>query len=315
MASGSKVVVYAALAGNLAIALTKFAAAWWTGSSAMLSEGFHSTVDTTNQALLLLGLWRASRPPDEGHPFGHGMELYFWGFVVALMIFALGGAVSIYEGVQKLTEGGELKNAWVNFLVLGISAVLEGVTFTFAVREIRRQQPGHGLWTAARRSKDPSVFAVLVEDSAALTGIALAAAGVALTVLTGNAMFDGAASIAIGLVLMGAAAFLSRETLSLLTGEAASKQVVSDSRAVIDADDRVARVSEVLSMHLGPSDILLAVSIDFKDELDADAVEVAARDLTEALKNRHPEIHRVYLRPLRETDQPDGRRAAGAAPA
>ncbi|MEW5421857.1 cation diffusion facilitator family transporter [Amorphus sp. 3PC139-8] len=299
MASGSKHVVYAALAGNLAIAVTKFAAAAWTGSSAMLSEGIHSTVDTSNQAILLLGMKRAQRPPDARHPFGHGMEIYFWAFVVALLIFALGGALSIYEGVERLLHPEPIHQPWVNFLVLGIAIAIEGSVFRIAWKELRHQQPNRSIWQALRLSKDPSVFAIFCEDAAALAGLTVALLGVGLAYFLHMPVFDGIASILIGLILVATAVFLARETLSLMTGEAASTALLSDIRGVLTADPRVLELGEVLTMHLGPSEVLVAVSLDFDETLSGEEVETTMRELTRALESSRDEISRVFLRPVR----------------
>jgi cation diffusion facilitator family transporter len=297
--SGSRKVIYAALAGNLAIAVTKFAAAGYTGSSAMFSEAIHSAVDTGNQGLLLLGLRRAARPPDPQHPFGHGMELYFWAFVVALLIFSLGGAFSIYEGIQKIWTPEPMRNAWVNYAVLGLAIVFEGFSFRVALREFRRMHLGERLWSAIRASKDPSVFAVLLEDSAALVGLFIAIIGVALSQWLEMPALDGVASIVIGALLVGTAVFLARETLSLLTGESASRRSLADVRTVLQADPRVAAVDELLSMQLGPREVLLAVTIDFRDDLNGEEVERAAAELTLAVEAGHPEITRLFMRPRR----------------
>ncbi|WP_046863618.1 cation diffusion facilitator family transporter [Microvirga massiliensis] len=299
---GSRKVIYAALAGNLAIAATKFAAAWWTGSSAMLSEAIHSTVDTCNQGLLLLGLKRAARPPSPSHPFGHGMEIYFWAFVVALMIFALGGAFSIYQGLHKIAAPEPIHDPWINFAVLGASIVFEGLSFRVALRELRAVRPGVPLWQAVKGSKDPSVFSVAVEDAAALTGLVVALLGVGGAYLLDQPVLDGVASVAIGCVLVLAAAFLARETLSLMTGESASRTVLHCVDSIVTADPRVNRVEEVLSMHFGPDDILIALSIDFRDELNGAQIEEAARDLITALERADPSITRVFLRPVSRAD-------------
>jgi cation diffusion facilitator family transporter len=299
MAKGeSKKVVYAALAGNLAIAATKFAAALWTGSTAMLSEAVHSTVDSGNQLLLLLGLARAARPPTPRHPFGHGMELYFWAFVVALLVFALGGAFSIYEGWHKIAAPEPLERVWVNFVVLGASMVFEGLSFRIAWREFRAVHAGQSMWSAIRRSKDPSVFAVLLEDGAALIGLGLAAAGLGFAVWLDLPSLDGVASVGIGMLLILTSAILANETRSLLTGEAAAPSVVEDVRRLLCADPRVASVQEILSMHLGPSEILLGVTLDFHDTLSGGAMEAAAGELTHRVERAHPEITRLFLRPL-----------------
>ncbi|MDO9711558.1 cation diffusion facilitator family transporter [Paracraurococcus lichenis] len=296
---GSRTVILAALAGNCAIAATKFAAALWTGSSAMLSEAIHSSVDTGNQGLLLLGLRRAARPPSARHPFGHGMELYFWAFVVALMIFALGGAVSVYEGWQKIRAPHPVEGAWINFAVLGASVLFEGLSFRVALREFRRAHAGEPFWSAIRRSKDPGVFAVLLEDAAALAGLLIALVGLGLAEWLALPVLDGVASIGIGLLLVASAGFLANETRSLLTGEAASPRTVAAIREMLLADQRVAAVEELLSMHLGPTEVLVAVTIDFRDDLPGGEVERAAAELTRRVEQAHPEVTRLFLRPRR----------------
>lgn len=293
--SGSHKVVFAALAGNLAIAVTKFIAALLTGSSAMLTEAIHSTVDTGNQGLLLLGLARAGRPPSQTHPFGYGMELYFWSFVVALMIFALGGAVSVYQGVHKILAPEPIDRAWINFLVIGLAIVFEGGSFLVAWREFKAVRGDVPFFRALKGSKDPSIFAVLLEDGAALLGLALAALGVAGSVL-GLAWADGAASVAIGVLLVLIAAFLANETRSLLTGEAAAPRIVENVRQALDRDPRVESVTEVLSMHLGPREILLGVTLDFCDDLTAAQIEDAADDFAALIQGVDDRITRVFVR-------------------
>lgn len=293
--SGSHKVVFAALAGNLAIAVTKFAAALLTGSSAMLTEAIHSSVDTGNQGLLLLGLARANRPPSQSHPFGYGMELYFWSFVVALMIFALGGAVSVYQGVHKILRPEPIDRAWINFAVIGLSALFEGGSFVVAWREFKTLRGEVPFFRALKGSKDPSIFAVLLEDGAALLGLCLAALGVAGSV-AGLAWADGAASVAIGVLLVLIAAFLANETRSLLTGEAAAPRIVEAVREALARDARVENVAEVLSMHLGPREILLGVTLDFQDQLTAGEIEDAADDFAALIRGVDPRITRVFVR-------------------
>lgn len=297
MASGSKLAIYAAAAGNLAIAASKFAAFAFTGSSAMLTEAVHSLVDTGNQALLLVGLRRAARPPDSGHPFGHGMELYFWGFVVAMLMFSLGGAFSIYEGVLKIIRPEPLKRSWVNFVVLGLAIVFEGGSLAVAWRENRRRFPGQPLLSSVRTSKDPSLFAVLLEDSAAIAGLLLALVGVTLASLLDLPWADGVASVAIGLLLVVVAIFMANETRSLLTGEAASPAAVAEVRGILVADPRVVEVIEVLSMHLGPREVLVGVTIDFDDDLPGGEIEQAVQELSGRIRAARPEITRLFLRP------------------
>ncbi|MGE5565339.1 MAG: cation diffusion facilitator family transporter [Parcubacteria group bacterium] len=293
----SKLAIYAAAGGNLAIAVSKFVAFFFTGSSALLTEGIHSVVDTGNQGLLMLGLTRAAKPPDAGHPFGHGMELYFWSFVVALMIFALGGAFSVYEGVQKVMEPEPMSRPWINFLVLGVAIVFEGASFTIAMREHRRRNPVGRFLSTVRRSKDPSLFAVLLEDAAALIGLVFALVGVTAASVLHVPQADGIASVAIGLLLTAVAIFMANETRSLLTGEAAAASVVDDVRRILERDDRVKRVIEVLSLHLGPQEILVGVTIDFRDDLPGGALEKAADELSDRIQDAQPCITRLFLRP------------------
>jgi cation diffusion facilitator family transporter len=294
--NSSTTVVYAALAGNLAIAATKFVAFALTGSSAMLTEAIHSSVDTGNQGLLLLGLARARKPPSQTHPFGYGMEVYFWAFVVALLIFALGGAFSIYEGVLKIVRPEPIERAWINFLVIGLAVLFEGGSFLVAWKEFKVVRQETPFFRAIRRSKDPSIFAVLLEDGAALTGLAIAALGVAGSAVFGVPWADGAASVAIGVLLVGVAIFLANETRSLLTGESASPRIIEAVRGMLAADPRIETVAEVLSMHLGPSEILLGVTLDFHDTLTAGEIEDAADDFAARIRAIDPRITRVFVR-------------------
>jgi cation diffusion facilitator family transporter len=294
--NSSTTVVYAALAGNLAIAVTKFVAFALTGSSAMLTEAIHSSVDTGNQGLLLLGLARAKKPPSETHPFGYGMEVYFWAFVVALLIFALGGAFSIYEGVLKILRPEPIERAWINFLVIGLAVLFEGGSFWVAWKEFKVIRKDTPFLRAIRRSKDPSIFAVLLEDGAALAGLAIAALGVAGSAVFAIPWADGAASVAIGVLLVLVAIFLANETRSLLTGESASPRVVESVREMLAADPRVDTVAEVLSMHLGPQEILLGVTLDFHDALTAGEIEDAADDFAVRIREIDARITRVFVR-------------------
>jgi cation diffusion facilitator family transporter len=294
--NSSTTVVYAALAGNLAIAATKFVAFALTGSSAMLTEAIHSSVDTGNQGLLLLGLARARKAPSQTHPFGYGMEVYFWAFVVALLIFALGGAFSIYEGVLKILRPEPIGRAWINFVVIGLAVLFEGGSFLVAWKEFRVLTRGTPFLRAIRRSKDPSVFAVLLEDGAALAGLAIAALGVAGSAMFGIAWADGAASVAIGVLLVAVAIFLANETRSLLTGESASPRIVEAVREMLAADPRIDTVAEVLSMHLGPQEILLGVTLDFHDDLTAGEIEDAADDFATRIRAIDARITRVFVR-------------------
>jgi cation diffusion facilitator family transporter len=292
---GRKKVVYAALAGNLAIAATKFAAAALTGSSAMLSEGVHSLVDTGNQVLLLHGLRRARLPADERFPFGHGKEIYFWSFVVALLVFAVGAGVSFYEGVHHLLHPEPIMRPMVNYVVLAIAALFEGGSWAFAYREFRDAKGERGWMDAIRRGKDPTHFAVLFEDTAALAGIAAAFVGVLGQHLTGSALFDGGASIVIGAILAATAFLLARETKGLLIGESANREVVAKIRRVASSHREIPRVHEVLTMHMGPQFILANVSVEIACGVPrAQAHELLDR-LDREIKAADPRIKRVFI--------------------
>lgn len=286
----------AALAGNLAIAVSKGVAFALTGSSAMLTEAIHSCVDTGNQMLLLLGMRRAKRPPDERHPFGHGLEAYFWAFVVALMIFALGGAVSVWEGLHKLRNPEPIDRPWINYIVLGLAILFEGGSFAVAWREFGKVRRGAPFLLSLGRSKDPNIFAVLLEDLAALIGLVMALAGVAGSSVFGWEQADGLASIGIGLLLIAIAVYLANETRSLLSGEAASEDVLDRVREALTSDPRVTAVGRLDSMHLGPEEILLGVTLVLRDDLSATEVGRAVDELTARLKAVDPRINRVFLR-------------------
>ena len=291
----SKKVIFAALAGNGLIAITKFAAAAMTGSSAMLSEAIHSVVDTGNQGLLLYGMRRANRPRDERHPFGYGMEIYFWAFVVAILIFAVGAAVSIYEGVHKLSDPSEITSPYINYIVLGFAMVFEGVAWTIAYREFAKIKGERGIFEAVRRSKDPTVFTVLFEDSAAMLGLIVAFIGVLLTTSFGLAWADGAASVLIGVILGGTAILLAYETKGLLIGEAASQKLITSIREILKSHQSVIHVNELRSMHMGPNDILIALSLDFDDNILAGDVEKQISKLEQQIKKSHGEVKHLFI--------------------
>ena len=292
---GSKRVIYAALVGNLLIAVTKFGAAVVTGSSAMLSEAVHSIVDTGNQGLLLYGLRRAQRPPDEAHPYGYGMELYFWTFVVAILIFGLGAGVSVYEGVQKLLHPHPVTNPAVSYIVLAVAMVFEAVAWTIAFREFRKQKGRGGYIDAIRDSKDPAVFTVLFEDSAAMAGLIFAFAGVRAAELLEMPALDGIAAICIGAILAIVAALLAYEAKGLLIGEAATPAVLRGIRKIIDEEAGILHLNEILTMHLGPQDVLLNLSLDFSDKLSSREVEESISRMEISVKKAYPEVTRVFI--------------------
>ena len=295
MASGSKKVIYAALVGNSLIAVTKFAAAAFTGSSAMLSEGVHSLVDTGNQVLLLLGLRRAALPPDETFPFGHGKEIYFWTFVVATSIFGVGAGVSMYEGISHLFHPQEIANPEINYLVLLLAMLFEGVAWHMAFQEFNKEKGEMGAVEAIQRGKDPTLFAVLFEDSAAMAGLVVAFLGISLGQFTGWLWLDGAASVVIGLILAGTAIWLARETMGLLIGESASHEVVQGIRNIAGGVPGVEEVNEVLTLHMGPDFVLVNLSVDFDDRLDATRIEGCIESITRDLRRDYPEVKRVFV--------------------
>ncbi len=295
MASGSKKVIIAALIGNALIAVTKFFAAAITGSSAMLSEGIHSLVDTGNQVLLLYGLKRAAKPPDENFPYGYGKEIYFWCFVVSILIFALGGGISIYEGILHIRYPQPISNPTINYIVLGLAIIFEAVAWYFAFREFNRVRGQWGFLEAIQRAKDPTIFVVLFEDSAAMLGLVVAFVGIWLTQATGILVFDGIASVTIGLILFGTAIWLAYETKGLLIGESANRSVVRGVREIIAAKLNVNHVNEVLTMHMGPDFILANISVDFKNELTADEMEREIATIDFAIKQSYPQIKRVFV--------------------
>lgn len=301
MAHSTKVIL-AAAGANLAIAAAKFGAWVFTGSSAMLTEGIHSLVDTGDQALLLYGEKRGERPPDASHPFGYGLEVYFWSFVVALMIFALGGAVSVYEGVHKLQHPEPITKAWVNFLVLGASLVFEAASLVIAFKAFNKtRKPGRRILASVRRSKDPTIFTVLLEDSAALAGLTIALVGVTGAGVFGLVWADGAASIAIGVLLVGVASFLAYETRSLLTGEAASDDLVRVIRETIERRPEVESLADVLTLQLGPRHILVVICLHLRPTGE---VTGSATQVIEAVKGCDPRIGRVFLSPRQTEPQP-----------
>ena len=295
MSSGSKKVIIAALIGNTLISITKFGAAAVTGSSAMMSEGIHSLVDTGNQILLLYGLKQAAKPADADFPFGYGKEIYFWSFIVAILIFALGGGISIYEGIMHLGHPEPISNPMINYVVLGLAMVFEGAAWYFAFREFKQVKGKWGYLEAIQRAKDPSIFVVLFEDSAAMLGLAVAFAGVALSQYTGILWFDAVASIIIGLILFGTAIWLAYETKGLLIGESANRSVITAIREILQAGDHIEHVNEILTMHMGPDYILANISVDFNDNISADEIEKSIAEIDVKIKQQHPQIKRIFI--------------------
>ena len=305
MADGSTLSVVGALVGNMAVAGIKFFAYLVSGSSAMLTEAIHSLVDTLNQVLLLFGLHESRKPPDPNHPFGHGLEFYFWTFVVALLIFAIGGAIGIYQGLHKFAHPARVTHAWLNLGVIAVSAVIEFASLFVSLKAARQSQspllrrivPTLNVLELMHQSKDPGIYETLAENAAALLGLVFATLGVIGSAWFGWLHADAIASLAIGALLVGVAAYLAAETRSLMTGETASEPVLAEIRRIFDSDKRVSEVCEIQSMHLGPQDILVAATLDFRDDLTAPELEKAADELTGQLRAAEPRITRVFIRP------------------
>ena len=294
--NASKVSLYGGIAANIAIAISKFVAAYFTGSSAMLSEGIHSLVDTGNSGLLLYGTARSQRPPDAGHPFGHSKELYFWGLIVAVLIFAIGGGMSFYEGIKHMQHPEPLEDATWNYVVLGLSFLFEGLAFYLSVKALLAQaEPNVGFVKMLRTSKDPAVFASVMENLAALLGLALAGIGVFLGHLLNNPYFDGGASIAIGLLLMLVAIFLVGRTKALLVGAGVDAPTLSNIERIANAQGTVRAIRSPLTMYLGPSDVLLALDVDFDPNLSASEIVTAIDQLQDAIRAEHPEVQRIFI--------------------
>jgi cation diffusion facilitator family transporter len=295
--SSSRTVIYAAIAGNLLVALTKFGAAAWTGSSAMLSEGIHSVVDTGNEVLLLYGLQRAKIRPDREHPLGYGREIYFWSFVVALLVFAVGAGFSFYEGLAQIAHPTPIRNPATNYVVLVLSALFEGATWWIALRNFKGQTRYSDLFGAIRDSKDPPSFMVLFEDSAALVGLSLAFAGTALSVGLGLPVLDGVASVLIGLVLAVTAALLARETKGLLIGERANQGIIDAITRLAEDIEGISHANGILTVHLAPQQIVVALSLEFDDELRTSDIEAKVGELERSVCRLHPEVVALFVKP------------------
>jgi len=298
----ANIVLFGALFANLGIAIAKFVAAAITGSSSMLSEGVHSLVDSGNQVLLLYGQAKAKRPADARHPFGYGRELYFWAFVVAILIFAVGAGISIYEGWIHYRDPEPLRDPTINYVVLALAFLLEGASWGIAVRAFDRNRSGLGWWQAVRRSKDPAGFIVLFEDSAALAGLLIAALGIWLSHATGDARIDGIASIAIGLILAGVAALLAREAKELLIGEAADPALIETIWRIVESHEEISAVNHVRTVHTAPESVFVAVSADFDDALMMGDAETLIETIEAELKAASSNISSIYIRPEKRED-------------
>ena len=291
----SKKAIYAALIGNSLISISKFWASAYTGSSTMFSEAIHSVVDTGNQWLLLYGLKSSKKPADPSHPFGYGMEVYFWSFVVAILIFGLGAGISIYEGIDKIRYPEPVSDPWVNYIVIGLATVFESAALGVAVYEFRKTKGDMGWIQAIRRSKDPAIFTVIFEDSAALLGLIVAGACLFFSDILELPILDGIGSVFIGLILAVTASLLAFECKGLLIGESADKDVETGIRAILQSEAKILHINEVLTLHFGPNDILLTISLDFVDKISSESIEQSISSLEYQIKNKYIQVKRVFI--------------------
>jgi len=294
-AGGSKIAIYGAIGANVAIAVSKFVAAFFTGSSAMLSEGIHSLVDSGNGILILYGVKQAEKPADARHPFGRSKELYFWSLIVAILVFSVGGGMSFYEGVKHLQHPSPITDPTWNYVVLGLSLVFEGISCFLAFREFNKDRGDSGFWETLGRSKDPSVFAILMEDLAALVGLVIALLGVYFGHLLNNPYFDGGASICIGVLLVSVAIFLIYKTKGLLVGEGVDDATLDGLEALANQDKAVEAIRRPLTMYMGPKDVVLALDVDFHDHLSANEIEQAVSRLQQSIRAKYPDFKRIFI--------------------
>lgn len=295
MASGSTVAILGALASNIAVAITKFIAASVTGSSAMVSEGIHSVVDAVNTLLILIGSRRSQKPASDMHPFGHGKEIYFWTLVVAISLFAIGGGMSIYEGIEHIRHPEPITDPTWNYIVLGFSTLFTGISWIIAFKEFNKTKQHKTVWASIRNSKDPGVFAILFEDTADILGLLVAFAGVFLGHLLNDPTIDGIASIIIGVILTTTSLMLAYESKGLLIGESASEPLQKSIIKLTENDPAVNYVRPPLTMHMGPQDILVGLGIKFDSELNSDEVADAIDRIEQAIKTEHPEVKRIFI--------------------
>ncbi|KFE36201.1 cation diffusion facilitator family transporter [Thioclava atlantica] len=290
------ITVYGAIAANLLIAIAKFAAALFTGSSSMLSEAFHSVVDTGNEGLLLLGIRRSHKSPDAKHPFGYGKELYFWSLVVAMLLFAIGGGLSVYEGIVHIQHPEPIEKPMWNYGVLGVAFLAEGASWFIALRALlKSRKPGEGVFEAFRRSKDPAVYIVVAEDTAALLGIVAAALGVYLAVTFEAPVFDGIASIVVGAILIAVAVLLVYETRALIMGESADEEVLRSVREIALREDPVTDVARLLTMHFAPDQVLLNIELKFRPDISSDRIFETVERVQRNISEAHPEVQSIFL--------------------
>jgi cation diffusion facilitator family transporter len=295
MASESKTAIFAAILGNLAIAVTKFIVASVTGSSAMLSEAIHSVVDTGNGGLMLYGIHNSRKPADEAHPFGHGRELYFWTLIVGVLVFGVGGGMSVYQGLTHITHPPTLENPAWNYVVLAFAAVFEGTTWYFGWKAFAAERRGQGIFETIHTSKDPTSFSVLLEDSAALIGIGIAFIGIFLANQLNQPRLDGLASVVIGILLCGVATLMVHESRGLLIGEGVDRKTLQSLRAIIEADQDVAHVQHLHTIYQSPRTVTLVIELRFQDTLSATDIRTAVARLETSIRARHPVVKHVFF--------------------
>ena len=301
----SRTAIIAALIGNLLVAVTKGVAAALTGSSAMLSEAVHSVVDTGNEVLLLHGQRRAAKPPDEVHPYGYGRELYFWSFVVALLIFAVGAGVSMFEGISHIRNPEPIDRPMINYVVLGLAFLFEGTSWYFGWRAFAATRRSANFWTEIEDSKDPTNFMVLVEDSAALLGIVIALVGTFLSVRLGDPRIDGAASVLIGIVLAAVAFGLARESKQLLIGERASPELSAAIRDTVAAEPCVLQVVNITTSQLAPGQVIATMGVVIDPKLGVPEIEQLIQRIEKTTRAKHPDLYRLFVRPQSADRAPD----------
>jgi cation diffusion facilitator family transporter len=291
----SNIAIYGAIAANTAIALSKFAAAFFTGSAAMLSEGIHSLVDTGNGVLLLFGIRLSKKPPDSTHPFGYGNEVFFWSFVVAILIFALGGGIALYEGVQHILKPRPLENVQWNYIVLVLAMIFEGSALRIALKQFETARRNRSFLRALKESKDSTTIAVVVEDSAALVGLAIALLSVFLGQVTGWVYFDGIGSALIGVLLVSVAFFFAVECKALLIGEGLGSVNIEKIQTILEKDPRVFSHRRPLSLYFGPNEVLVNLDVHFVDGLSSDQIEETIDRIEAQIKTAVPKVNRIYI--------------------
>lgn len=295
MTGGSKVAIFGAIGANILIAASKFVAAFFTGSSAMLAEGIHSLVDTGNGLLLLLGMKRSKREPDKEHPFGYGKEIYFWSFVVSMLIFALGGGFAIYEGIHALQNPEIAEDATWSYVVLFAAIIFEGSALIISLKTFKNSRTSDSLYQSIVQSKDSATFAVIIEDSAALAGLTIAIVGIFLSQILENPYYDGGASILIGLLLLAVSTFLARESKGLLLGESADPEVIKEVEEILKKDPDIESWGIPNTMHFGPDQILMTIEVDIKDSLSTMEGQQIIAQLRKSIKKSHPKINKIFI--------------------